>query len=82
MDPRAALDIVNSTETEPRAYRADCLVALSDWLRAGGDMPTGGPGEPMHPTLTEAACETMRSEGLFDLACAVRVALAYGEPMS
>lgn len=81
MDPKEALRVVNATGEggECRAYRAECLEALADWLRKGGFMPTGEPGDEMHPTLTEAACESLRSEGLFELACSVRAALAHGD---
>lgn len=79
MDPKAALDIINDTQNESRAYRADCLEALSEWIDRGGFFPVGEPGEEMHPTLTEEACESLRSEGLYELACDLRVRLAYGE---
>ena len=85
MDPKEALRVINATggpQGECRAYRAECLEALADWLREGGSMPTGAPGEAMHPTLTDHACETLRVDGLFELACEVRVALAYGEPLA
>jgi|15BtaG_2_1085339.scaffolds.fasta_scaffold74768_1 hypothetical protein len=35
----------------------------------------------MHPTLTEWACTSLESEGLLELAYAVRMSLAYGEPL-
>lgn len=81
ISPEETLRVVNATGEggECRAYRAECLEALADWLRKGGAMPVGQPGEEMHPTLTDAACESLRSEGLYELACAVRVALAYGD---
>lgn len=81
MDPKEALRVINATGPygECRAYRAECLEALSDWLNKGGGMPTGNPGEEMHPTLTDRACESLRVDGLFELACTVRVQLAYGE---
>lgn len=81
MDPKEALRVVNATgeDGECRAYRAECLEALADWIRKGGFMPTGEPGEEMHLTLTDEACESMRSEGLFELACSVRTTLVYGD---
>lgn len=77
MDPLLALRICNDTANESRAYRAEVLEGLAEWLRMGGCMPSTE--AEMHPTLTEEACESMRSEGLWDLALSVRVALAYGD---
>ena len=73
MDPQAALDIINDTESHERD-RETALDSLATWLRKGGAMPCGLPGKDMHPTLTDEAVET-----LGNLAASVQVALAYGD---
>ena len=69
MDPETALKAINDTDNVPRAYRAECLEALAEWLGKGGFMPPG--------TLTEAVCESLRSEGkvVYELAISLRQTL-------
>jgi len=73
MDPIEAISIVNDTKTISRAYRAECLQALAEWIGRGGFVPMDS------PNLTDQACESLRSEGLEQLAMAVRLAIAYDD---
>lgn len=73
MDPVAALRLINDDADD------DALHGLAQWLARGGFMPTGAPGETMHPSICETAMESYRAAGLDDLAAAVNVALVNGD---
>jgi hypothetical protein len=73
MDPIVAISIINDTKAASRAYRGSVLEALAEWIGRGGFPPLDS------PNLTDEACESLRSEGLDQLALAVRVAIAYDD---
>ena len=60
--------------------RLDALLDLAAAITDGASMPCGGPGEEMHPTLTDEAmdCFEAGEEGK-EVAQSLRVALAYGD---
>lgn len=66
MDPNATLYLINTEHT------IEALNALARWLSRGGFAPD-------EAGITDEALAAYRDAGLFELACAVNVAIAYGD---
>ena len=78
MDPKAAIEIVNDS-SECTERRTEALVNLHEWLYKGGFVPCGESFEDMHLGFTKEAIETMKAAYFGDMACAVNVAIRYGD---